>query len=301
MTFNGARFLLILLATPVMLAGCATYDFVQPPPPQSQPIAVTFSSTGPSGWTDLPIGTYRIPNSAVIVSGQQRGNGVMFGLLGVLLADSVGSAAGKHRVGSVQSALLVDLVPEASTLTQQAIASGRYGQAFAAAPVADSPTLEVDPYTVLTYSNDTDVRPAVILKATLKPGGTGAKPWTTRYMAFETKATPLTGDNSLTANDGALLKSAIERDLRRAVNAMLDDIATRRGRDKNNLIYLETALPFVRERFALTGAELSDEDGALVFLPKIADANVIAGVEILDDSIPHRPATADDKIKVLDK
>src|ERR1700749_2648404 len=245
------RALSLVLLTPIMLAGCATYDLVQPPPAQTKPISVAFSSAGPSGWTDLPIGTYRVPNSTVIISGQQGGNGagMMFGLLGVLAEDAVGSARGRHRVGDPQSALLIDLVPDADALTRQAIASGRYGQAFTTASDASGPTLEVDPYTVLTFSNETDVRPAVILKVTLKSAGSDVKPWTTRYMAFSTTTTPLNGDNSLTANSGALLKTTLQANLKRAVNAMLDDVATRRGRDQNNQIYLETGLPFAKQRF----------------------------------------------------
>jgi hypothetical protein len=299
MTFR-LRVLSLVLVTPMMLGGCATYDLMKPPPAQTQPISITFSNAGPNGWTDLPIGTYRVPNSNVIVSGQQHGDGAMFGLLGVLAADAIGTTAGKHRVGDAQSALLIDLVPDATTLTHEAIASGRYGQAFTTATDASGPVLEVDPYTVITFSNETDARPAVILKATLKTSAQDEKPWFTRYMAFTSIATPLNGDNSLTANNGTLLKASIATNLKRAVNAMLDDVATRRGRDQNNQIYLETPLPFVKQHFALTGAELSDQDGALVFLPKIADANVVAGVSIVDDSVPHRAATPDDKIKLLD-
>ena len=82
---------------------------------------------------------------------------------------------------------------------------------------------------------------------------------------------------------------------------MLDDVANRRGRDQNTQTYVETSVPYVRQRFGLTGVQLSDDGGALVFLPHVADANVFAGVEILDESVTlHRPATADDKIKALD-
>lgn len=301
MKFRARALSLVILAAPVALAGCATYDFSKPPPAQSQPISVSFSNEGPNGWTDLPIGTYRVPNSTVIVAGQLKhpGIGMMFGLVGVLAENSVGASEGKHAVSDVQTALQVDLTPQADALTQQAMA--RYGQAFSATANANGPTLVVSPYTVITFVNDTEVLPYVILKATLKPSASGSSLWTTRYIASSGKPVPLAGENSLTANSGRLLRDAQALDLRRAVNAMLDDVATRRGRDQTAQMYVETSVPYVRQRFGLTGVELSDDGGALVFLPHVADANVFAGVEILDDSVTlHRPATADDKIKLLD-
>jgi hypothetical protein len=148
--------------------------------------------------------------------------------------------------------------------------------------------------------NETDVLPYVFLKATLKSPGSGGTLWTTRYFAATGTPLPLTGENSLTANSGQVLRSRLTVDLQRAVNAMLDDVATRRGRDQNTLIYVETPLPYVKQRFGLVGAQLSDDSGALVFLPHVADANVFAGVEVLDDSVTqHRPAAAGDKIRVL--
>jgi len=275
----------------------------KPPPAQSRPISVVFSSEGANGWTDLPIGTYRVPNSTVIISGQQKGGGVgmMFGLVGVLAEDAIGTGAGKHAVSDVQSALQIDLTSQASALTQQAVSSGRYNQAYAAVPDASGPTLQVSPFTVLTFASDSEVRPYVFLKATLKSSASGNSLWTTRYIASSGNAIPLAGDNSLTANSGQRLKSVLALDLERAVKVMLDDVANRRGRDQNAQIYVETAVPYVRQRFGLTGVELSDDGGALVFLPKVADANVFAGVEILDDRVVlHRQATADDKVKLLD-
>ncbi len=49
------------------------------------------------------------------------------------------------------------------------------------------------------------------------------------------------------------------------------------------------------------GYELADDGETLAYVPKIADANVFAGVHILDKSVTtYRAATADDKIKFLE-
>ena len=143
---------------------------------------------------------------------------------------------------------------EADTLTQTMLASGRFGGTFSTAAAVDGPVLEVDPYTVITFANDTDARPSVILKAPHQTQSHAAKPaWTARYIAVSEKALPLIGENSLTANDGALLKTALHRDLERAVGAVLDDVANRHPRDGSKPVYVETAIPFVKQRMAMTG------------------------------------------------
>jgi hypothetical protein len=47
------------------LGGCATYNMTNPAPHEAKPIAVNFVDDDLSGWTDLPIGTYGVPDSQV--------------------------------------------------------------------------------------------------------------------------------------------------------------------------------------------------------------------------------------------
>jgi uncharacterized membrane protein len=102
---------LVFMMMPVALGGCATYDMIKPPPAGSASISVVYSNEGPSSWTDLPIGTYHVPNRNVIVSGYQKGGGIggIFGVFGVLAEDAVETRVGEGSVNNVEAALHIDL------------------------------------------------------------------------------------------------------------------------------------------------------------------------------------------------
>jgi hypothetical protein len=279
------------------LAGCATYDRTKAPPAEAGPISVQYSSTGASGWSDLPMGAYQVPNSDVVISGHQKGGGfgMLFGAAGVLAESAVEAHQGKSAVSGAQDALHIDLASQADRLTKDALASGRFGGAFTATADANGAALQVDPYTVLTFVNDSDVQPYVVLKASLKGG------WSTRYISSVGAPLALAGDGSLTANGGERLKAVLDTELKHAVDAMLDDVARPRARDENKLLYVETGVPFVRWHMGVVGYELSDDGQTLVYAPKIADAVVFSGVYVVDkSSVTIRPATPKDKTVMLD-
>lgn len=55
-------------------------------PPSDEPTQVEFTTDQVSKWTDLPLGTYRVPNSDVIISGHQKGGVapmLLFGVIGM--------------------------------------------------------------------------------------------------------------------------------------------------------------------------------------------------------------------------
>jgi hypothetical protein len=294
---------IIGLIAPVM-AGCATYDNAKVAPAEAQPISVVYSKDGPSGWSnDLPMGTYQVPNSSVIIAGHQEGGGIgiLFGVAGMLVQSAVNTGIGKGKVENVQDALHIDLVPQANELTQKILASNRFGQTFSTSADPNGPVLSVIAYTVITYVNDTEVRPYVILKASLKKNPSGSAEWSTRYIASVGAPVPLVGDNSLTANGGQMLRSAVSQDLDKAVNVMLDDVANRHVRDETKMDYVEANYPFMKPKLAVHGYVLADDGPWLVFVPKIGDVLVLSGVSILDKSvIVYRPAAADDKTRIMD-
>ena len=102
---------------PAVLGGCATYDLTKAPPAETQPIAITYSSEGPSGWTDLPLGAYRVPNSDVIVSGHEKGGiGMLFGVVGVLAQEKRSERARPEAdVKGGGAAMQINLLPQAAS------------------------------------------------------------------------------------------------------------------------------------------------------------------------------------------
>lgn len=292
---------LLIVAGPMMLGGCASFDLVKPAPPQPQPINVVYSGEGPSGWTDLPIGAYRVPESQVVISGYQKGNiGFLFGVVGVAMQDAVQTEIGRSAVSNVRDALRVELTGRAQRISELLIGSGQFGEAFSTTPRSGAPVLAVNPYVVITYVNDTEVRPFAILKATLR-GPANNTLWTSRYIASAGKELPLEGDQSFTADNGALLQATIAKDLETAIKFMLADVAAPRIRDERKLIYVETRAPFMKQRLGMVGYEIGEDDGSVVFAPKIGDGMVFAGVQILDKSVTtFRAATTADKFHVLE-
>ena len=291
---------LFLFAAPI-ISGCATYDRIKPPPAESAPISVSTGTEGASGWNDLPIGVHRVPNTDVIIAGHAEGAGIglAFGLVGVLAADAIGNANSAQAVANVENALRIDLRPQVTATTQKLLESGRYASAFGNGGGA---SLVVDPYTILTFEDDTNVRPTVFLKVTLKNGASANAVWETRYIAPAGKAFPITGAGSLTADGGQLLHQLVSEETDRAVGFMLDDVANRYPReDDNKNIYFETHLPFVRQKFGLVGDLLEDDGKVVAVAPKIADVNVFSGILIFDKfAMTYRPATQDDKIHVIE-
>jgi hypothetical protein len=278
---------LVFVAAP--LGACATYDMIKAPPAQSAPMAVAYSNEGLSAW-DGPLGTYTLPNSNVTISGHQSGNGLvgaLFGPAGMLLQGAAQSSAGKSSLGGVAGTLQVDITGQIREATEKLLASGKYSQTFTATPAAGAPVLTLRPFVVLTYANDTDIRVWVIAAVTVK---SGKAEWSTRYFANVGKALPLTGPDSLTANDGALYKTQISQAVERLASAALDDFATRRPRDEKNATPIEFDLPYTHAwRNKLPAVVLSEDEQTVVVVPKMPDTTFWAGVYILDKSQITRP------------
>ena len=296
------RACLIVVAASIMLSGCATYNLIKPMPAQSQAIKVVYNTEGASGWNDLPIGVYRVPQSQVIVAGYNRGGGAgfLFGVAGVLIQDAVETGAAKSGVKNVQSALQIVVTNQAQSISNSLIDSGQFGKAFSTGSPDVAPVLSVEPYIVVSYVSETEARPFVVLRATLR-GPTNNSVWTSRYIASIDKALPMQGDRSLTAEDRALLKAEISKDLETAIKVMLADVASPKVRDESKLIYVESTVPFLKQRLAMVGYEIAEDDRSVVIAPKVADAVVFSGVHILDKSVTtYRAAMPDDKIKILD-
>jgi hypothetical protein len=285
----------LALAAAIMLCGSASAETAQKAPVDARPIAVVYSGKAPSGWTDLPTGAYRVPGTSVVISGHQKASalGVIFaGGLGVLAESAVNSERGKRTVGSVENALQVDIGQAAAEATQNALKSGKYGQRFVLTADPGSPTLTVIAFIVITFVNDTEVRPYVVLKATLKPEPAGESSRSTRYFCCGGQPLALTGDNSLTADGGEPLRKLVAQELETAINVMLDDTSNPYVRDERKLINVEANFPFVRQKFKMKGYEISEDEHTIIFATKnTSSLDTTSGIHVLDKStISYEPA-----------
>jgi hypothetical protein len=286
----------VLAAASIFIfTGCGTLNRTKPAPAKSQPIKVRFSTEALSGMSDLPIGTYRVPDSQVIISGHQKGGpaGLLFGVVGVAIQHGVNRAGGKDAVEEIEKLLKINLTADGQAAAHKLIATDAYAAKFREGS-GPGPVLSISTAVVLTFVNDTDIKPYVILKATLsdpkvkdksknKPG------WSTRYIASLQAPRPLAGDNSWTADSAAALNSAIAANLERATEVMLRDVSNPFPRNDAKLYSIEGHFPFVKPRLQTVGYLLGEDADSIYFIPKLGDVIVFAGVNIMQNSVTtHR-------------
>lgn len=303
--------LAILMSSLALLSACST-AVTRPAPPQAQRIAVSFESKQISGWSDLPPGCYRVPDSQVIISGHQKGGGAgaIFGIIGVLVQSSMNSSAGHKATAGIEDALHVNLTEQEQRISRELLESSPYNDRFALSADPPATQLSISTALIVTYVSDTEVRPYVVLKVTLiGPKGEHAAAadkqpvWTTRYIASVGAPRAMSGPGSWTENNGQALKDEAEESLRRALKVMFADIAQPYPRNEDKLIAVEGGFPFVRNRIQAVGYELTEDDQSVVLVPKLSSAIVFAGVNVLDKTaIQFRPATKNDrKMKILNE
>jgi hypothetical protein len=60
---------LLVLGATLQISG-RTHQLLKPAPPSTMPLAVVFTGKNISRMSDLPAGTYQVPDSQIIISGQ---------------------------------------------------------------------------------------------------------------------------------------------------------------------------------------------------------------------------------------
>ena len=190
------------------LGACATYDRAKPAPAVAGPINIKMNSEQLSGWTDLPVGAYKVPESDVIITGHQRGQAasLLFGVLGVAIAHAANSNASAAGVSNTEQVLRMKLTDQTRTEIESLTAQQPLAAKFSV-QAAGGTQLDVSSALLLSYTNDTQVRAFTVLKAVLN--GPDKRPlWETRYFASTGDARPLEGPDSWTGNNGEALKAA---------------------------------------------------------------------------------------------
>ena len=246
---------------------------------------IVYSDKGPNGMSDVPMGVHRIPDSSVVISGHQKGGGIgmLFGLAGMLVQSSANAAAGTGRVKNIQDDLRFDVTAKAAELTATFLADDKYRQVFTLSPKEGGATLTVVPYVVITYENETDVRPYVVLKTKLTTGAAGESAKTIKYFCCEGKPLPLSGENGLAENNGAGLKALLTSELDTAIHVMLMDRSTPLTRDDKAKILVNGYLPFVGKPVKFKGYDLGRyNDYSLIEFR--GGALVFSGVNIAEPS-----------------
>jgi hypothetical protein len=289
--------LLLLASTPLHVVAFPSSSLV--PPPQRGVTQVEFSDGQMSKLTDLPTGAYRVPNSDVVISGQQRGGAapfVLFGEVGMAIQGSVNAYNTKDAMASAEQALTFSIDEEAKAKLQAAMAESDYATFFTSEPTYHK--YEITGSVALCFANQRDVMPYVVLRVSLLDSR-GVKIWTTRYIASTGARKPLVGDGSWTA--GNTLRPHVSKLLDLAIQTMLKDIAHPYPRDEASLVTVRGYFLHDNKPLQLVGYKLAEENGRMLFLPMLGASFVFAGVNILDTaSVVQNPTVkGDEPLKVL--
>ena len=277
---NRVRIALALIAA-VVGTGCA-HSLAQPMPALTGSVALRVSSEQASGWTDMPIGVHRIPETSVYVSGHQgaAGIGMLFGPIGLAAAHAAAKSTGEKKAGD-STALRIDITARTEVVLNEEVERRRDTMRFALSGRPADATLEVVPYVVLTFVGEERVRPWVVLKALLKDAG-GSEKWKTRYIASLDDPRQLTSDAGWTAADGQPLREAIDRALRAGVDVMLRDAAGQVPRGKGPTVKVKGNWVWVKQPMEISAEVLEETPDRVVVRPNVADVVVFAGINILD-------------------
>jgi len=226
--------------------------------PALPPTSIFITDKGPNGMSDLPMGVKRIPDSNIVVSGHQKGGplGLLFGVVGMAIQSAANTDAGGKRTNDIQDALRFDVTGRSKELATSILAEEAFSGGYTLATEESPSAVSVAPYIVLTFVNETDVRPYIVLKTKLDPEAGSKKARTIKYFCCEGPAMPLTGEGSLTENNGEKLKALLNTELETALRIMLLDRRQPFARNDDAKLDVNGSLPFVGKSFKWRGWDL---------------------------------------------
>ncbi len=301
--FSTAKTLLLAFSLTQLLA--CTSTTIVPAPSQSEEIAVQFTDESLSGFFDLPGGIHRVPNSQVIISGHQSGGWVssILGPIGLSLQSAIDAENSATAIQDAEALLQFRLTEAADAIAEDLIVQPEFAGAYTNFATARTPVLEVKSAVILTFQNETDVKPYVLLQAALKDARANTDIWWSRYISSSGPARPFSGENGWTANDGQAFEDNIAQNLEKAIRLMLTDVASPYQRYASDLVTVQGYYPYVRYKMQTVGYKLYETDDTLAYVPKLGDAIVFSGVHLIDKStVDIRPTQEGDEVyKVIEE
>lgn len=288
-------FLLALTALPIYAR--AAPNAIEVAPSQAGITQIEYSTKQTSKWTDLPLGVYSVPNSDVIISGHQKGGAapmLLFGVVGLAVQSSVNAQNGKEAMASAEQALTIAIDDEAKAVLARLIAEPDNAAKFTMDATENK--FEVTGAVVLSFANQAEALPYVTLRVKLLDKK-GKKLWTTRYIASEGGRRPVIGEGSWTENGGALLQANVSKNIETAIRTMLRDIRNPYPRDEASLLTAKGFFPHVNKPLQVVGYKLAEENGQILFLPKLSTMIVFSGVNVLTpDTLTLAPTQPKDAV-----
>jgi len=272
---------LLLWGSVLVLAGCGT---IQTSPRMAAPaekLSVT-AVTEPFGLNDIPVGTYRVPDTAFAVRKYTTVSNTAgaFGALGVVAAHSSGADASKAAVEGVEGMFRVDMAAETMRVMKALRAQGHGSANIAVDGSGGGATLRLQPRGYLTTTDGTKARLYVIVKGQLLDAR-GAEQWWSRYIYYVPGEYPIKGAGSWSANNGRLMRDKIAEGLAETGKAVLKDARGGAAGWDEKPVRIKMKFPGLDDTQALDGMLLSQTDKTVVLSPKVNTISIFYGVSIV--------------------
>jgi hypothetical protein len=260
-------------------SGCASFNRIAdyPSPRQSTDVAIVAKPM--SKMNELPLGVFYDEPRQIIISGHQKGLGwgMLFGVVGVMVADSANKSGAEKRFGDSARGSATDLGTIAREVVEQEIAAS----APAAWSLHSAPAhVQLSPYAVFTVQKSGLARLHAMLRAEIL-GADGKPTWSARYFARAEGEYTIEGDAGWMT--GTRFPDGMRAALHRAVKVCIDDTqgrltGIRTVRAKGLFPYLnidKIELPFI---------VVQENDQMIVGRLAAGDVMVMAGTHVLDRS-----------------
>lgn len=271
------RLLVAILATGALLfSGCATFDRIADYPAPARKVDVAVVPKPMSKMTELPIGAYYDAERQIIVTGHQKGlfTGMLFGVVGVLVADQMNKSAGAAKYGDDSAKSATDLASVEREILAAALQAG--GAPNWSAAAGDNAGLRLSPYAVFTVEKSGDARLYAMLRAEIV-GADGKATWSARYFVRAAGLHKLDGNDTwMTAGRFA---AAIRPALERATAVCIAD--THGKLAGKTTLTAKGHYPYLNFDIELRVIGVQENADDLVGRLAVGDAMVLAGTHVL--------------------
>jgi hypothetical protein len=272
-------FIISSIVLALIFSGCASFNRIAEYPTPRQPTDVAIVAKPMSKMKELPLGVFYDEPRQIIISGHQKGLGwgMLFGVVGVMVADSANKSGAEKRFGESARGSATDLGTIAHEVVQQEIAASTAATwTLHSAPAH----LQLSPYALFTVQKSGQARLHAMLRAEIL-GADGKPTWSARYFARAEGDHPIEGEAGWMT--GTRFADGMRAALHRAVKVCIDDTqgrltGTRTIKAKGLFPYLNTdklELPFI---------VVEENDLTLVGRLAAGDVMVMAGTHVLDRS-----------------
>ena len=268
---------LLVASATLLFSGCASYDRIAsyPTPATSETVAIVAKPM--SKMSELPLGVFYDEQRHIIISGHQKGLGwgMMFGLVGVLVADQANKSGAETRFGASAHTSTTDLGTVLADVIKEELSAGiAPGWSFQNAPAH----LQFTPYALFTVLKSGKARLYAVLRAEI-PGTDGKPTWSGRYFVRAEGEMPIeTSDGWMSGNH---FSESMREAMREALKTCTEDIqgkltGTRTIKAKGIFPYLNTDV------FELPFIVVKEDEQHLVAKLAAGDVMVMAGTHVLN-------------------